>query len=288
MRSFIALCGSIVGIGVLYLSLMFIGLTDSESDLAGEYLDDSKVAASQKAANLITSRNDVSVEPANKDSSIKVDELAPPLRQRNRQPSKIRDLELLAFSDVKLYKLDADQNGLTGELLGRGSTNDKSEIIDLAVPHVGSNLYVVEFVSSPSTIDLNTGEPPITSLLTTVVTQQQLITGAPIHATPLTTLAMKLTQAQISQKSVAGITDFERSAKLITKEFGLVDAPNSNVFESNPIPFEYENKQALMESVVPRNSSLAVSAIIQLLHENSGDSVEKVMDALVEDLSGGY
>lgn len=98
----------------------------------------------------------------------------------------------LAHAVVKVYQVDASTADLKGALVDEGVTDATAQITSLTLPQPMTGAYLVDVASDSNTIDLSTGQAPIITTLTTLLSAEQIQDR--IVVSPLTTLAVALTR----------------------------------------------------------------------------------------------
>ncbi|MEM8983928.1 MAG: hypothetical protein AAGC71_12940 [Pseudomonadota bacterium] len=208
----------------------------------------------------------------------------------------------LVNATVTAYAVNATAPDLRGATLGAGSTDTTAKITGLNVADDSTGLVLVEFRVTDDTIDMASGAAPIYRRLVTVVTADYLLSGLPVYATPLTTMAVGLAQ----QKADTGlpyagdgdgvISESELLAALhvaggqITSTLGFGLARSVDIFTTPPLittttdtPAEQADTAAYRQA----NEALAATTVYIADNSTADDPAESVLDAIVVDLGDG-
>jgi hypothetical protein len=203
---------------------------------------------------------------------------------------------------VRIYEVDLAATDLKGAELGEGSTNDQAAITGLEIDQGLSGLLLLEFIADADTTDTGTGMAPVIDRLTTVIDVQRIYDGDAIYATPLTSMAVSLAQANADKGApYAGNSDLttttaEFTAALAVAQnqvkstlgFGL-DA-SVDIFSDPPIlTAETTTAEAQAKVVKYRAAIEAIAALTDQVASDSSasDTAQEIFDGLIEDLKDG-
>ena len=148
----------------------------------------------------------------------------------------------LAHADVNLHELNDDFSLLFDPRnpVASGTTDANSSIQNLSIP-AGTTLPLVLEVDGTNSIDLTTGKAPVIKKLLTVITREQVESGMPVYATPLSTLAY-LTARNLAgtntnqNNSLSVFLDTLAEANdIVLSLFNFDSADSINVFRTPPI-----------------------------------------------------
>ncbi len=108
----------------------------------------------------------------------------------------------LAFADTKLYKLDTSFPDFYDKSspIATAMTNESAQIAGLSVPRSINPPYILT-IGGDHAIDLNTGQAPVISMLTTVITAKMLADKQPVYTTPLTTMVFHMARREAGPAS---------------------------------------------------------------------------------------
>ena len=136
--------------------------------------------------------NNTSTENSNEDTSASTASLSLALEDNNSDAPSITVNGAgikgpLANAEVAAYLLDPSQIDLKGQRISLGLTDELARL-DLSVPaeYAGQGPFLIEYSGGN---ELN-GETPSISVLTTLLTNEQLNNGTAVYATPLTSFVI--------------------------------------------------------------------------------------------------
>ena len=136
--------------------------------------------------------NNTSTENSNEDTSASTASLSLALEDNNSDAPSITVNGAgikgpLANAEVAAYLLDPSQMDLKGQRISLGLTDELARL-DLSVPaeYAGQGPFLIEYSGGN---ELN-GETPSISVLTTLLTNEQLNNGTAVYATPLTSFVI--------------------------------------------------------------------------------------------------
>jgi hypothetical protein len=136
--------------------------------------------------------NNTSTENSNEDTSASTASLSLALEDNNSDAPSITLNGAgikgpLANAEVAAYLLDPSQMDLKGQRISLGLTDELARL-DLSVPaeYAGQGPFLIEYSGGN---ELN-GETPSISVLTTLLTNEQLNNGTAVYATPLTSFVI--------------------------------------------------------------------------------------------------
>ncbi|MDA8965142.1 hypothetical protein N9F33_00100 [Pseudomonadales bacterium] len=136
--------------------------------------------------------NNTSTENSNEDTSASTTSLSLALEDNNSDAPSITVNGAgikgpLANAEVAAYLLDPSQIDLKGQRISLGLTDELARL-DLSVPaeYAGQGPFLIEYSGGN---ELN-GETPSISVLTTLLTNEQLNNGTAVYATPLTSFVI--------------------------------------------------------------------------------------------------
>jgi hypothetical protein len=208
----------------------------------------------------------------------------------------------LAHAIVRLYQVDLTSPDLKGSLLDEGVTGSDAAINDLTIDNGLSGLVLLEFVADAATTDIGTGMAPVIERLTTVVDVQRIYNGDAIYATPLTSMAVSLAQANAYKgapyagNSDGPISTGEFTAALAVAQnqikstlgFGLDSSVD--IFSVPPIlTADTTTAEAQAQVVKYRAAIEAIAALADQVASDSSaaDTPQEIFDGLTEDLKDG-
>jgi len=208
----------------------------------------------------------------------------------------------LAGAVVRVYQVDLAAADLKGTQLDEGSSNDQAAIVGLDIDDNLSGLLLIEFVADANTIDIGTGLASVIDRLTTVVDVQRIYNGDAIYATPLTSMAVSIAQANADKGApYAGdssdtISTAEFTAALAVAQnqvkstlgFGLDSS--IDIFTVPPILTADTTTAEEQAQVVKYRAAIeAIAALTDQVASDSSaaDTPQEIFDGLIEDLKDG-
>jgi hypothetical protein len=209
---------------------------------------------------------------------------------------------------VQAHEFDPSAENFIGDLLDVGETGPDSAVTDVAIPTSYTGIVILVVTADEDTIDLTTGEAPVITRLTTVISAAQLSAQIPIYATPLTTIALDLAVSKAGEDSSlypsdgeAGVSEAEflqavssasgQTAALLG--FGLDQSVD--IFSTPPIVNDSVTTPAqLAASTAYRTAIEGVSAVVVLLQEAAENvnadttlTTTNILAALAQDITDG-
>jgi hypothetical protein len=209
---------------------------------------------------------------------------------------------------VEAHKFDPSAENFIGDLLDAGETGPDSAVTGVDIPASYTGTVILVVTADDDTIDLTTGEAPVITRLTTVISAAQLSAQTPIYATPLTTIALDLALSKAGEDSSlypsdgeAGVSEAEflqavssasgQTAALLG--FGLDQSVD--IFSTPPVVNDSVTTPAqLAASTAYRTAIEGVSAVVVLLQEaaentNAGttSTTTSILAALAQDITDG-
>ncbi|MDD9892596.1 MAG: thrombospondin type 3 repeat-containing protein, partial [Gammaproteobacteria bacterium] len=210
----------------------------------------------------------------------------------------------MAGAVVQVYEIDFNGGTITrGRLAAEGSTNAQAQIVGLGFPFPTVFPYLVEFTSDADTIDLTTGQAPVISTLTTVVTAQLAAKGEQVYATPLTNMAVDIAfqnfddfdgTTSSNNDDLKAALDAAAAQVASTVGFGL-DANQIDIFDTPPLVDETvaigsgEGDTPVADVSAYRAAVEALTAVVAQINEQSTDDNSDpgaVLANLAKDLAG--
>jgi hypothetical protein len=209
---------------------------------------------------------------------------------------------------VQAHEFDPSAENFIGDLLDVGETGPDSAVTDVEIPTSYTGIVILVVSADEDTIDLTTGEAPVITRLTTVISAAQLSAQIPIYATPLTTIALDLAVSKAGEDSSlypsdgeAGVSEAEflqavssasgQTAALLG--FGLDQSVD--IFSTPPIVNDSVTTPAqLAASTAYRTAIEGVSAVVVLLQEAAENvnadttlTTTNILAALAQDITDG-
>ena len=209
----------------------------------------------------------------------------------------------MANAEVRVYRIDLGSDDFKGQLEATGRTDNSSRIVDLELTLPVAPPYLVEVVATDGTIDLSTGLPPVITTLQTILTAEDLDSGHPIYATPLTSMATRiaLQNADSSDSPYVGNGDqllddnelavaVAQAEQVVKSTFGFGLNEQVSLFDSSPVLDETTNSEEDQLAAVSYRSAIeATSAVVYQMQETLGNgaSADSIVTALGNDLADG-
>ncbi|ARN73081.1 PKD domain-containing protein [Oceanicoccus sagamiensis] len=198
----------------------------------------------------------------------------------------------LVNATVNAYILDVSAADLKGELVASGTTDDNAAITGLVVPgnKTSSSFYLIEFTGG---VELNNSAPVI-PVLRTIGKLSNLKLGAPVYATPLTSLTIELAKHNTDMSAEDIETDFNRQLgvqEAVVKDFfglGLLDPenPGDNFFKRAPLVIDDASDASFVLKY--RTAIEVLGALINELNSLDTNSTgDQLLEGLAEDLADG-
>jgi hypothetical protein len=209
---------------------------------------------------------------------------------------------------VQAHEFDPSAENFIGDLLDTGETGPDSAVTGVDIPASYTGTVILVVTADEDTIDLTTGEAPVITRLTTVISAAQLSAQTPIYATPLTTIALDLAVSKAGEDSSlypsdgeAGVSEAEflqavssasgQTAALLG--FGLDQSVD--IFSTPPIVNDSVTTPAqLAASTAYRTAIEGVSAVVVLLQEAAENvnadttlTTTNILAALAQDITDG-
>jgi hypothetical protein len=209
---------------------------------------------------------------------------------------------------VQAHEFDPRAENFIGDLIDAGETGSDSAVTGVEIPASYTGTVILVVTADEDTIDLTTGEAPVITRLTTVISAAQLSAQIPIYATPLTTIALDLAVSKAGEDSSlypsdgeAGISEAEflqavssaagQTAALLG--FGLDQSVD--IFSTPPVVNDSVTTPAqLAASTAYRTAIEGVSAVVVLLQEaaenvnaDTTSTTTNILAALAQDITDG-
>ncbi len=211
----------------------------------------------------------------------------------------------LIGANVTAFSIDPTAADLKGDTLATGETDQTAQITGMDIDGDTTGLVLLEFTADADTVDLTTGAAPVLTTLVTFASVDALAAGAPIYATPLTTMVMGIAADNADTAGVFGgnddgsVTQAELLSSIEVAEnqvksslgFGLID--DIQVFAIPPLlndATSTASQQAQVVSYRMANEMLtALTASIQEDAQTNGStaSMQDVLAALAADVADG-
>ena len=141
----------------------------------------------------------------------------------------------MAGADIEVYDLQSyiTDSSIASSLLFVASTSNGNAVADglLLTPDAGVGPFMVVVTANEATTDLSTGELPVVSEVTTIVT---LLSDARVYATPLTTLsvALAIEGQAVADDVLANLSEAQVKAKAF---FGFGMNGDIDIFTVPPV-----------------------------------------------------
>jgi len=210
----------------------------------------------------------------------------------------------MAFANVNVYMIDTANEDFQGTLIASASTNSQASIEGLSLTEPLTPPYLLEIIAVEDTIDITTGEAPIISKLSTVITDASLVSGQGIYATPLTTMAVNLalTNADSAQLPFTGNDDGVTSneeilaalavaAEQVKSTLGFGLGSNVDIYDTPPLINDSTDTQEEQASTAAYRSAVeAFSAVVYQMQQSGGDTeatTDDIIANMASDLSDG-
>lgn len=173
-----------------------------------------------------------------------------------------------------------------------GTTDDNARIEDMLLEDGVNPPYILEFTSTDNTIDLTTGTAPVITVLRTLATQDMLDSGAPLYASPLTTLAVDM--ALRATGTGATLDEFNtaltQSTSRVKSTLGFGMDASLDIFTTPPVlgdEVNFEDSTLMQKVLYYRSAIEATRILIQQVGEVAGVEGDAVLEALGADLADG-
>ncbi|MCG8589615.1 MAG: thrombospondin type 3 repeat-containing protein [Proteobacteria bacterium] len=208
---------------------------------------------------------------------------------------------------AELYAVDPMAPDLKGAQLDAGETDASARLTGLSLAKRRTGLVLLEIRADADTVDITTGAPPVLTRLVTIVDASRARNGAPVHATPLTTLAVELAAQRAGTPGLFGgdgdavvtLSELESALDTAARQvattfgFGLMDA--LYVFETAPLLTADDDLPAEQEAVTAYRTAIeAFAAVSQSITDDANAAGgagtldnDRVLAALGADLSDG-
>lgn len=190
----------------------------------------------------------------------------------------------LLYANINLYKVDLNKANFIGELIATGMTSSVGKITAVDIKGDLDDFYLLEAHADAKTIDLNSGISPIFSNIYTLISAQHIRDNTSVYVTPLTTLAL-----QVSEKSnVTGSTnqqafdEFNQALHTIQQVFAADGSPSLDLLTQSATVLDTE--QNLHYVAYHRTLIEAVSALLYEATKNSNADMPDLLSAVAEDL----
>lgn len=202
----------------------------------------------------------------------------------------------LANADVAAYLLDTSQADFkASSALDTGTTNTAAAITGLNLPNPLNPPYILEFTSNANTVDLTTcatpSNPsacpaPVITTMRTVLTQEMLDSGAPIYATPLTTMAtdMAIRNAGSGATAQAFLAAWDTAKANVLSTLGFGASADIDIAQTPPLMNATTDTQA--EQLAAAKYRAAVEAVTAIVYQMNQTASGTTPDAVLSELSG--
>ncbi|MBN4078722.1 hypothetical protein JYT96_01820, partial [Gammaproteobacteria bacterium AH-315-C21] len=119
--------------------------------------------------------------------------------------------------------------------IATGNTDGSAAIQNLSLP-AGTKLPLILEVDGTNSTDLITDQTPVLKKLKTVITRQQIISGAPVYATPLSTITYLVAISASNAGSVDSfLNQLTPANNLVLSVFNFGINSNLNTFLTSPL-----------------------------------------------------
>lgn len=200
----------------------------------------------------------------------------------------------LSGARVSVYAFDADAPRFydAEAPLAQGVTDSGGRFTGLEVPaNVGGPFIFV--IDGSEATDTMTGQPPVLRELVTVVDHAQALAAQPAYATPLTTLAVRMTQNNLSvgSNAEAFAAALKNAGDDVRDAVGLGLAANVDLFTAAPIVEEGVTRQEDFDQIARLRASIELFATVaHSVAEASQDrtvwlSADEVLEQVAADLA---
>ena len=212
----------------------------------------------------------------------------------NPPPSSVEPVTLsghavkgpLSDAEVGVYSMLTGNAALKGALLASGRTSATGEFDGIEFEPGETDLYLVEVTADANTTDISTGEAPIVSTLTTLVTGDALENAQPVYATVSTTLVVEMLRLNGGADSAVQFDDLvERYSTTVGVELGFDLLQGVDLFAQEPLVIAGES--ATEELLNYRTALEAQAALIWQIAAELGLPVSRVMELMAADLLDG-
>mgnify|MGYP003651683421 CR=1 FL=1 len=196
----------------------------------------------------------------------------------------------LANALAEVYSADPSADSLQGTLIQSGSTSAEAAFSGINLDPTDAPFLLVVTADS-DTVDITTGEAPVITRLSTIITQSALENGTPIYATPLTSMAVQVasTKDDLSADNLQSQLTSAQNQVKTTLGFGLDET--IDIFTTPPLLTDETDTLEEQEATAEYRLAIeALSAVIVDIAEETNeidDTPVDVLAALAEDLSDG-
>lgn len=203
----------------------------------------------------------------------------------------------LTNARVAVYALLADgqvvyQTDQPGTPVLQGTTDDNARIEDMVLEDGVNPPYILEFTSTEETIDLTTGVAPVITVLRTLATREMLESGAPLYASPLTTLAVDM--AVRAAGTGATIEQFDnalsQSTSRVKSTLGFGMDASLDIFSTPPVlgdEVNFEDSTLVQQVLYYRSAIEATRILVQQVGAMAGADGDAILEAFGADLADG-
>lgn len=194
----------------------------------------------------------------------------------------------LANAPVTAYRLDLASPGLQGALVAQTRTDQHSAITGLRLKPADAPFLLVIGVDEDTT-DLSTDDGSAAmQTLKAIVTADQLSTGTPVYATPMTTLVLEV----LARQGVANGTFDDALAAAqakVASSLGFGVPASINLFETPPLYVNGMNEADYDDVLQYRMANEALAAIAADIGSKTSvpASADEVLVWLADDLGDG-
>ena len=208
----------------------------------------------------------------------------------------------LANAQVTIYDFDPSAPDFTGATPLATGTTDASAQVNATIPPFIDTPFIVVVEAIPGTTDLSleAGFEPAITVMRTAVTAEMLTSGAPIYATPLTTMAIQVaginadTQNGGFNGDADGTTTLEEFAsalpiagQIVSTSLGFGLPSDTDLFTTPPLlTADTDTPEELAMTAAYRTAVEATTAILIQLG-GAGLETDQVLNAVANDLADG-
>ena len=241
----------------------------------------------------------------------------PPIADPPKTPSSLESTTPISGSAVKgpligaivqAHQFSASAENFIGGLLDTGETGSDGAIRGVEIPDSYAGTVILVVTADADTLDLTSGEAPVITRLTTIISADQLSTETPIYATPLTTVALELAVSNSGEGSTLYPNDDDEEiseAEFLTAVSAAADQTASllgfgldqeiDIFSTPPVLTDaIKVEEQLAASTAYRTAIEGLSAVIMLLQEatesanpNTTSTTSDILTAIAEDMTDG-
>lgn len=199
----------------------------------------------------------------------------------------------LRGAQLSVYRLDLSQalNYDPAKVVATGTSDAQGAIRDLTLTVRGSTPLVL-VADTVASIDMATGTRPVLDRLLALITNEHLVQGSPLYATPLTTLAFQIAQLDPqSRRSPATFrAAYSEAAARVAQTFPLLDEAGINVLSDPPLPTSLIKTATEQQRVLRHRLAIeALASVLVATAARSGESgqpatTDEILSAVAVDL----